>query len=465
MSELPAGWALARISDIAEVNPPRNAKLPAEALVSFVPMASVEAESGRIDVAEARRHEDLRTKSYRPFAEGDVLFAKITPCMENGKAAVARRLINGHGFGSTEFHVLRPRPGISADYLLYYLLQSGFRHNAARNMKGTAGQLRVPASYLSGHPIPVPPVAEQVRIVAAIKEQFSRLDAGVAALERVRQNLKRMRAAVLRRAVTGQLISHPVVADDTSSDLPHGWNWHPLGEIITRLRNGIFVSRPVSDPIGPAILRISAVRPLSLDISDVRYVPHPDKLDRADDFTLTDGDLLFTRYSGNPEYVGACAMVPPGAPSLLYPDKLIRVQVDRSRALPRFIEIAASAGRSREEIRRRVKTTAGQTGISGGDLRTVPFPVPPLDTQEVIITEVDRLLSCITTLDGEIHLDLHRSSVLRSSILAAAFSGKLVSQDPTDEPASVLLEHIAAERAAPSAPQPTRKPRQLRLPA
>ena len=179
---------------------------------------------------------------------------------------------------------------------------------------------------------------------------------------------------------------------DRINELPDGWSWHRLEEVIQSLRNGIFVSRPRLEPTDLPILRISAVRPMALDINDIRYVPAHAKLKNPEDYLVEPGDLLFTRYSGNPEYVGACAMVPTHATPMLHPDKLIRVRVNREIVEPRFLEMAASTGVTRQDIRSRVKTTAGQTGISGSDLKSVPFPVPPIETQRQIIEHVDRML-------------------------------------------------------------------------
>jgi type I restriction enzyme, S subunit len=172
--------------------------------VSFVPMSAVEAETGRMDATEIRQLGEVRGK-YTSFREGDVLFAKITPSMENGKSAVAQALASKLGFGSTEFHVLRPKTGVEARFIRNYVVQKSFRRSARVHMKGTAGQLRVPADYLKEVTFPLAPTQEQGRIVTVVEEQFSRLDAGVAALERVRTNLKRYRTATLKAAVEGRL--------------------------------------------------------------------------------------------------------------------------------------------------------------------------------------------------------------------------------------------------------------------
>lgn len=346
--------------------------------------------------------------------------------------------------------------------LLALLGTSGVvRRQIERFFVSTAGQKTVNQRHISSVFLPLPPRAEQGRIVTAIDEQFSRLDSGIAALRRARQNLKRMRAAVIFAAVTGRSWPSGGPEPDSIKELPDGWSWHRLEEVIQSLRNGIFVSRPRLEPTGLPILRISAVRPMALNIDDIRYVPAHTKLKNAEDYLVKPGDLLFTRYSGNPEYVGACAMVPTHATPVLHPDKLIRVRVNREIVEPRFLEMAAFTGLTRQDIRSRVKTTAGQTGISGSDLKSVSFPVPPIETQRQIIEHVDRTLDWLKRTEDSVSSAENRSSAFRASILAAAFSGGLVAQDPTDEPASVLLDRISVEGAHSGVHSPARarKPR------
>ena len=152
---LPSGWASVPLGEACIVNPRSFIDtVEDDCPVSFVPMAAVEAKSGRIDLSQVRAYGEV-SKGYTRFSEGDVLFAKITPSMENGKVAIARGLTNGRGCGSTEFHVLRPHDVLSRDFLNYFLLQDEFRKGAQRNMAGTAGQLRVPAAWLTDAPIPL----------------------------------------------------------------------------------------------------------------------------------------------------------------------------------------------------------------------------------------------------------------------------------------------------------------------
>jgi type I restriction enzyme, S subunit len=199
-------WKLVSLGEVVDFNPRfGKEELADDSLASFIPMKCVEEESGRFEPFGDRKVSEVR-KGYTPFRDGDVIFAKVTPCMENGKAAVLKGLTNGVGFGSTEFFALRPKDGLNANYLFHFILQSNFRRDAAANMTGAVGLRRVPKSWLEEQTIPLPDPDEQNRIVAEIEKQFTRLEAGVAALRRVQANLKRYRAAVLKAACEGRLV-------------------------------------------------------------------------------------------------------------------------------------------------------------------------------------------------------------------------------------------------------------------
>ncbi len=203
---LPKSWTIVPIGRIVELNPARPAKgaYQGNMHVAFVPMAAVDAIAGEIAFQEKREFSSC-LKGYTSFANGDVIFAKITPCMENGKSAIARDLSNGIGFGSTEFHVLRPTPVVNNKYLHHFIRQVRFRKPAEREMRGAVGQKRVPPEFIDHHPFPLPPLAEQHRIVAKIEELFSDLDAGTASLKKAKEQLKTYRQAVLKWAFEGKL--------------------------------------------------------------------------------------------------------------------------------------------------------------------------------------------------------------------------------------------------------------------
>ena len=162
------GWGEQRLGECCVINPKKNidSRLEEDLVISFIPMASV-SENGEILKLEDRFYRDVKN-GFTYFCEGDVLFAKITPCMENGKGAVAVGLTNSIGFGSTEFHVLRPIKEKSNSYWLYVLTSFDFfRKKAEENMTGSAGQKRVQASFLENIKISVPPITLQAEF-----EQF-----------------------------------------------------------------------------------------------------------------------------------------------------------------------------------------------------------------------------------------------------------------------------------------------------
>ena len=156
------GWGMVPLGSACCINPKKgkDSRLESGIEVSFVPMTAV-TEHGEIEVSTIKEYDEVKT-GFTYFAENDVLFAKITPCMENGKGAISKGLHNGIGFGSTEFHVLRPIDGKTDPYWIYTLTAfPQFRADAASNMTGSAGQRRVPASFLEKYQVSLPPLLLQ----------------------------------------------------------------------------------------------------------------------------------------------------------------------------------------------------------------------------------------------------------------------------------------------------------------
>ncbi len=379
-------------------------------------------------------HLDLRDIKYvsaeagqARLAPGDVLFNNTNSPDLVGKTA--HFSLDGDFAFSNHMTRIRLPETVSPRYVAYQLqllqLAGYFRHVCLKHVN----QASVSSSMLTKTvPLAIAPLAEQERVVAAIEEQISRLDDAERLLRRARVMSARMHTAVI------------------ASTVGRGWPTKPLGAVLVSLRNGIFVSRPSKEPPGVRIFRISAVRPLELKASAVRYAAISE--DEASPYLVAPGDLLFTRYSGNSAYVGSCAVVPAGIPPTVHPDKLIRVVVDRGEAIPDYVAIAVNFGTGRREVEARLKTTAGQVGIAGGQLRTVEIPLPPLDEQERLVSEVDRQRAVCREVIMTIDHALTRSSRLRRAVLERAFSGRLVPQNPNDEPASVLLERIKTERVS-----------------
>lgn len=286
--------------------------------------------------------------------------------------------------------------------------------------------------------LPVAPAAEQKRIADKLDTVLTRVDAVNTRLARVATILKRFRQTVLTAAASGQLTADWRLLNSKSKP----WRKATLGDLIEEMRNGL-AAKPDENPEGRKILRISAVRPGFLDKNDHRYLETDESSAKL--YELRKGDLLFTRYNGSLEYVGVCAMVSEDLPRYVYPDKLIRVRTKADVALPKFIELVSSAAEARQQIEGYVKSSAGQKGISGGNLKTLRIAVPPVEEQNEIVRQVETLFAFADRLEARLQTAQTATERLTPALLAKAFRGELVPQDPNDEPASELLRRLQQE--------------------
>lgn len=196
----PMGWEMKPLGELALINPKRNEHIDDEMDVSFIPMTDIDERWGRIIGEQVRSFEEVK-KGYTYFKNDDVLFAKITPCMENGKAAITRRLVNGYGFGSTEFHVIRAKDKLTAEFIYGLVRRRSFRLEAASNLTGTVGQQRVPSYFLNNYPTPVPPIEIQMQFAHAISD----LDRYMIRIEKVTLEIEKTFSVLLHRAFSGDL--------------------------------------------------------------------------------------------------------------------------------------------------------------------------------------------------------------------------------------------------------------------
>ncbi|MDI6744389.1 MAG: restriction endonuclease subunit S [Thermodesulfovibrionales bacterium] len=205
-SEKAQVWAMKYIPEVADINPSRQiaATISDNTQVSFVPMSAVDDITGKITRPEIRHLCEVR-KGYTFFAEGDVIFARITPCMQNGKSAIAKGLKNGIGFGSTEFHVIRPKTDLLANWLHVIVRHKDFKDAAGAHFKGTAGQQRVPQRFLENKKIPVPPLPEQRRIVEYLDSLQSKVDELKKLQSETQKELNALMPSILDKVFKGEL--------------------------------------------------------------------------------------------------------------------------------------------------------------------------------------------------------------------------------------------------------------------
>ena len=449
------GWPEIAIEEIADVNPRVDkASIPDDLPVSFVPMPAVGAADGTIHVEETRPASKVK-KGFTAFLEGDVLFAKITPCMENGKMAVVPALVNGYGFGSTEFHVLRPKPGMDAKYLYYYVSSQSFRREAERHMTGAVGQRRVPTTYLKECKIPVAPLDQQKRIVAGIEKQFSRLDEAVANLKRVKANLKRYKAAVLKAAVEGRLVEteaelarregrsyetggqllqriletrrsqwkgkgkykEPAAPDTTDlPELPEGWAWANVDQ-LAEVGTGATPRRGQSRYYGGDIAWVTSAVVNNDFVDQVTEYVTKEALDETNLTLYPPGTLLVAMY-GEGKTRGKCSELRISATTN---QALAALQTDASAKvyLKLFLDF-------NYEETRKVASGGVQPNLNLSLVRAVRVPFPPLAEQNRIVAEVGSRLSLLRETEAQVDANSRRVARLRQSILAQAFCGEIV---------------------------------------
>lgn len=486
---LPEGWCWARMDTVAAVNPSTNFDtLDPGSEIPFIPMAAVEEETGRIDHSVRRPLREV-AKGYVRFMKGDVIFAKITPCMENGKVAPIAELPGEYAAGSTEFHVFRPL-AVDQRYLWYWLVSRSFRGRAKRNMSGSAGQLRVPVDWLREAHFPLAPLAEQRRIVARIDALFAEIAAGEAALAEARKGLDTFRRALLKAAVTGELTkdwraANPVaetghdllasIAKDRASkgvskarratakpvekstlpDLPKDWAWASLGDLLSHLTSGSRDWAEYYDRGSKVFVMAQNVRPGRYNHSYTKYVDPPHYLKDVERSRVQRDDLLVTIVGAN---TGDVCRIDFDAEDYFVCQSvaLMRPILPELAAYLETYLVAPDGGRGQMD---KVIYGAGRPHLSFDQIEAFIIPIPPpTEIAEILRRVADALgaaIDTLTVLDAEA-ADAAR---LKQSILKAAFEGRLVPQDPADEPASALLARLTAYTPVPARRARTRKAR------
>jgi type I restriction enzyme S subunit len=400
------GWQTKRIGEIATIKPPKSEareRVAADALVSFLPMEDLGIAIKYPEPKQAKRLSDV-VGSYTYFAEGDVLLAKITPCFENGKVGIAKRLKNGIGFGSSEFIVIRPDSTVSNEWLFHFLSREDFRNEGAQRMGGAVGQQRVPKEFVEGYEIPVPPLSEQQRIVGVLDEAF----AGLATAEaHAAQNLQNARA----------LFESHLQAVFTQRG--PGWVDVTLADVLAVLRNGMNCKQDKSG-VGSKVSRIESIWNARFDITRVGYAEIPNA--QKDKFLLHKGDVLFSHIN-SAIHVGKTALfdledeVVHGVNLLLMRTKPF--------VLPGYLDLYLKHIFSAGYWLQVCKQSINQASVNQQDINRVPFRYPDLERQEEIVTQLDALSAETQRLASLYERKRAALEALKKSLLHQAFAGEL----------------------------------------
>jgi type I restriction enzyme S subunit len=401
------------------INPSKSevAELDESTEVSFLPMELI-GEDGSLDLSELRQIKQV----YQGFTycrDHDVIVAKITPCFENGKGALALGLRNGIGFGTTELHVMRPKAQVDERFLFYITRSSWFRSAGERMMFGAGGQKRVPEDFIKDFVLPLPAKDEQRRIAAFLDAKLGRLDELVRKKERQLALLVEKRQALISHAVTCGL--NPNAPTKTSGLL---WfdaiptHWNPIRlKFLARIRYGLG-QPPKSRPEGVPMIRATNVDAGRITPENMALID-PTEVPESRDATLTAGEIIVVRSGA---YTCDSAIIPPKYEGAIAGYDLV-VRVKRAEA--EFVAFSLLSGPVRDAQLKPCSLRAAQPHLNAEELGDCVLAVPPRDEQQAIVGFLKTATVNLERVRGTIDVQLEKLRDYRQALITAAVTGKI----------------------------------------
>lgn len=410
VNSIPDGWRLVRLEDVTAVNPRRpKINIDLKDPVTFIPMVAVGENCSGIIARDVRQYEGV-AKGYTYFQENDVLFAKITPCLQNGKHALATSLLMGFGFGTTEFHVLRARDLIEPSHLFRVITQPANIEKCTRSFTGTAGQQRVQPETLKSLPILLPPLPEQ----RAIAEVLDSIDEAIEATEAVVAATEQLRDALLHRLLTRGVPGWHSEWKEVRGigAIPANWDVVRLGEVLASTTYGTNVRLGTDGDT--LILRMNNLQNGNIDLSEVRRANLTEI--ESNKLNLASGDILFNR-TNSLALVGKVAVVHclPNATS--FASYLVRLRVQENRANPFWLAVLLASSSCQSRIQRLATPGVSQANINPTSLKSLTIPLPPLSEQDTMSEMLDSVDEAIEQGRAE--------TVMLQSLKASATDGLL----------------------------------------
>ncbi|MHB9091087.1 MAG: restriction endonuclease subunit S, partial [Chloroflexota bacterium] len=335
VDELPAGWECRQLGQLLDNTPrPKASVLDEQRLIPFIAMNRISA--GSIDLSNWELRLPLQVRSGLAVREGDLLLAKITPCLENGKLGIIRGIPGGWGYASTEVYPLRPL-GISTEFLAYYLKQQSVRRYLAGKMEGATGRQRLPRLVLDSLLLPVPPLSEQraiARILRTVQRAKEAASTSITATRELKKSLMHhlfTYGPVSRRCAGG--VSTRIT---DAGEIPYTWQTLRLGDLILDgPQNGLYKPDHFYGR-GSPILRIDAFQAgeviecqalKRLELSDAEVV----------NYRLNEGDIVVNRVNGNPELVGKCALIGRTPEPTVFESNMMKFSVQGTKVQPPYL--------------------------------------------------------------------------------------------------------------------------------
>jgi type I restriction enzyme S subunit len=391
--------------------------------VTFLPMEAI-GEDGSVDMKSTRAIEDVRS-GYTRFFDGDVVIAKITPCFENGKGALVRGLLNGVGFGTTELHVVTPGPHVDARFLYYLTAGSHFRRMGEANMIGAAGQKRVPTEFVLDYRVPVLDTAQQRAIAHYLDAETARIDALIAAKERLLTILAEKRRAVITQAVTRGLDPNVPMRDSGIpwlGEIPAHWKSVRLKHVAT-VQGGLALGKKYagSEPIETyPYLRVANVQDGFVDLGEVKTVDVSEHDARS--CRLRTGDVLMNE-GGDADKLGRGAIWNGEIDPCLHQNHVFAVRPEGVTA--EWLNLWTCSDGAKAFFESRSKQSTNLASISATNVKELPIPLPPgpeqLRTVALVASQVAKLDAFELATSSSIALLCER----REAVIAAAVTGQL----------------------------------------
>lgn len=410
------------LSDIAEINPPRKTLQLADAdEVSFIPMSDV-TDSARWVGNQTRKLREVRS-GYTYFEEGDVLFAKITPCTENGKGCLAVGLRNGIGFGSTEFHVLRARSNADPRFIFQWTIAASLRSQAAAQMIGSAGQQRVPEDFLSRFQIPALSRSEQT----AIAEILATVDQAIAQTEALIAKQRRIKAGLLHDLLTRGIdeagnLRHPSThrfKESPVGPVPVEWEVGSVDEITSFVGSGITPTggSQVYGHEGIVFIRSQNVYNDGLVLDDIAYIDETinQRMHRTQVFS---NDVLLNITGAS---IGRCCFVPDGFPAANVNQHVCIIrQNDVTIADAIFLSAYIASPFGQRQIKM-LNAGGNREGLNYQEVRNILVPCPTREEKEEFARLYTKMNQTIAQEENTL-AKLHR---LKSGLMQDLLSGRV----------------------------------------
>ncbi|WP_337438904.1 restriction endonuclease subunit S [Acidaminococcus fermentans] len=420
--DIPESWEWVRLGEITIINPKNH--LDDNLEVSFIPMNLIsDGYCNHYDSLE-RAWKNVK-KGYTHFAEGDIGVAKITPCFQNRKSVIFVNLLNHYGAGTTELTIVRPIRNLMNRFFLLWVFKSFyFINNGIKTFSGTAGQQRINKDYIKNFLLPLPPLAEQKRIVAKIEELLPYVEEYDKAQTRLQAFEEKfpedMKKSILQYAMEGKLVEQrkeegtarellqaiqeekaklvaekkikkakplpPVTEEKKPFDIPESWEWVRLGEISRSIQYGY--NAPAQEVGRIKMVRISDIHGNKVDWNTVPYC-EIDNND-IDQYILHNDDILFARTGGT---VGKSYLVKGISEEVIYAGYLIRIRFSKNLSAD-YLKSFMESSIYWEQLHNGTIKTA-QPNCNGQTLSKMVFPLPPLAEQKRIVAKIEELLPLV----------------------------------------------------------------------